>query len=350
MKADALFCDGITSAEHHVNIGFGYKQLHIRTATQSYFWNSADITLRSNPHDGLPIRLGNEVMLMQRLEIHSELAWKRIKIEYPEIGKKSLHIPANLNILLLACVASVLLLWGLYTAIPAISESFAPYVPQSSKAELTKMIKTELFANRASCDAPEGKRVLQTMLTQLSENAHVSISVIDDSVANAVTLPDDSILIFKGLIAQAETPSELAGVIAHELGHVEHQHAAKNLVRMLGSNFLLTLITGGTTSMVDGTRVMHHILSSGYQRDMEREADEYAIALFKKKQLDLKDYAAFFKREKTQPEFFNYISTHPAHQERTDYIENHLVDYNAVPIISDKDWQSVKAVCAKTSD
>ena len=53
-------------------------------------------------------------------------------------------------------------------------------------------------------------------------------------------------MIFRGLIDLAESPDEVAGVLAHEMGHVTHRHSTTNLVRTIGFQALIVpLVTGG---------------------------------------------------------------------------------------------------------
>ena len=53
------------------------------------------------------------------------------------------------------------------------------------------------------------------------------VSVLDHGMANALAVPGGRILIFRGLLEAADNPEEVAGVLAHEIGHVAARHTAE---------------------------------------------------------------------------------------------------------------------------
>ena len=104
--------------------------------------------------------------------------------------------------------------------------------------------------NRATGDqGAGGQAALDRFVGRLREAGGiatpVTITVVDDPAINAFTLPGGRVLVMRGLIAAATDGPMLAGVIAHELGHVAHRDPTTTLIRGLEFSLLLNAIGAG---------------------------------------------------------------------------------------------------------
>ena len=100
--------------------------------------------------------------------------------------------------------------------------------------------------------------------------------------ANAIALPGGQIYVFRGLIEKADTADEVAGVIAHEIGHVAHRDGTKAVLQAGGLSFLFGMLLG---DFVGGGAVViaaKSVLQSSYSREAEAAADAYGAALMNK--------------------------------------------------------------------
>ena len=85
--------------------------------------------------------------------------------------------------------------------------------------------------------------------------------------------PGGHVYVFEGLLAKSETPDELAGVIAHEMGHVVHRDGTRAVLESAGLSFLFGMMLG---DFVGGGAVViaaKTVLSSSYSRHAEAAAD-----------------------------------------------------------------------------
>jgi len=154
-----------------------------------------------------------------------------------------------------------------------------------------------------------------------------SFKVVDDpETVNAFALPGGYVYVYRGLILRAKDESELAGVIAHEIGHVVARHGAKLMTKRLGLAVIVQLVAGEDPDLwrklaADFVGVGGSIGILKYTRDHEYEADAYAIAETYAAGIDPNGMATFFEklleieqREPTQVE--QWLSTHPLTRDR----------------------------------
>ncbi len=75
----------------------------------------------------------------------------------------------------------------------------------------------------------------------------MTAGVLPTSVPNAFALPGGKVFVLKGLLDKAESPDELAGILAHELGHLKHHDNMRGLIYNGGTSFLIGLLFGDVT-------------------------------------------------------------------------------------------------------
>jgi predicted Zn-dependent protease len=179
------------------------------------------------------------------------------------------------------------------------------------------------------------------------------LKVYDIDIVNAFALPGDRIVITGKLIQTAESPEEVAGVLAHEMGHVYHRHAEAQMVRAMGIELLLRVASGGGDT-ISGLAGLLAILR--YSRDAEREADSFAQDQLRKVAIDPLGLKRFFDRmmklegdRGSSGGIFGTVSdmmsTHPVTRERIDAIKPLPQGTAARPVLTDADWASLKKIC-----
>jgi len=197
-----------------------------------------------------------------------------------------------------------------------------------------------------ACRAPAGGRALDDLARRLSPAGRpMRVEVIDLPVVNAVALPGGRILLFRGLIDEAASPDEVAGVLAHEIGHVEHRHVMVALVRRFG----LGLLVGSGGSTAEYGQVL---LESRYGRAAEGEADGYAIDHLVKAGISPAATARLFERlgrdEPTMPRPFLYLASHPPSAERQRRFDAATKRVpHPWPSLGPAAWHAVGAMCGR---
>ena len=97
--------------------------------------------------------------------------------------------------------------------------------------------------------------------------------------ANAMALPDGTIIVTDQLVALAEHDDEIIAVLAHELGHIQQRHGLRMLIQSSIVAFVVTFYIGDVSSVAAGLPTL--LLQARYSRGHEREADQFGAAMLK---------------------------------------------------------------------
>ncbi|TLX13346.1 M48 family metallopeptidase [Rhizobium sp. MHM7A] len=138
---------------------------------------------------------------------------------------------------------------------------------------------------------------------------------------NAFALPDGNIIITDQLVELAGGDDEMiAGVLAHEVGHVEFKHSLRQLYRAAGVAGLVMLIAGDVGSGVEDILTQGGgLLALSYSRSAEAEADRRSVELMRKAGMDPAAIARFFdllEEKLGDRSHTSMLSTHPGTPER----------------------------------
>lgn len=153
------------------------------------------------------------------------------------------------------------------------------------------------------------------------------VFVIDDrKTVNAFATPGGYLYVYRGLLEMAQNEAELAGVMAHETGHVVARHAARSLVTAYGIDAIAAMAAGNNPGLL--AKLTTSIASNGlmltHSRADETEADEYGARYSSAAGYDPHGLTTFFTRlqqkEGNTPHVMAYLSDHPATQDRIDHL------------------------------
>jgi Zn-dependent protease with chaperone function len=235
-------------------------------------------------------------------------------------------------------------------ALPLFSAWLAPLVPESWEkkvGEQTMAALLEAFGENARfCDGEEGRDALRHLVVRLiersGENADYRVRVSSHEKINAFALLGGEVVLFRGLIDFAVTPEEVAGVVAHELGHLIYRHPTQAMIRGLGIDLVLDLMTGNSTLGGLG----HSMLRLSYSREAEREADVIALELLAGAGIRRDGMVDFFRRldEKKGgfPEALQFLSSHPPSRERIARAQRGAPGGDAM---TPEAWRALRRIC-----
>ncbi len=182
-----------------------------------------------------------------------------------------------------------------------------------------------------------GKRILSTMETQPFDYQFYVLNTPD---INAFAVPGGKVFLNSGLILMVESEDELAGVVAHEIGHVVARHIAKQSDQSLklGLATLGAMLAGillgpqaaaaiGVTSSAAGGALMLK-----YSRENEEESDYLGLKFMERAGYDRAAMISMLKkiRRVSGPAYSDpppYLLTHPAIEQRMANLEVQMVHF-----------------------
>jgi len=357
-----IFFDGATSARHPVLVELSADGLVMRDAEERVMlarWPYNELDHLAAP-EGL-LRLGRAgAARTARLEVREPALIAAIDdASVPVDRSGAAERRGRLRVVAWSVVATAVLLAAAIFGVPALADKIAPLVPLRAERWLGEAVDTQarkmLDKGDASrpfaCGDQEGLAALATLIGKLEAAAALPIpldtKIVRRSEPNAVALPGGHIYVFEGLIDKSQTPDELAGVIAHEIGHVAHRDGTRSIIQSAGLSFLFGMLLGdfvGGGAVVIGARA---VLQSSYSRDVEGAADRYGADLLNRAGGDVRAFGAILDRiaGAIHPGV-EILRDHPDTKARVAVI-NSLASPGepAQPLLEPDEWRALKRIC-----
>jgi predicted Zn-dependent protease len=157
------------------------------------------------------------------------------------------------------------------------------------------------------------------------------VNVIDDNkTVNAFATPGGYLYVYSGLIMAADNEAELAGVMAHETGHVVARHSARQMVDAYGLEAIASLALGNNPNLL--AQIATGVGEKGFMlansRSDETEADEYGARYSSAAGYDPHGLVTFFdklrRQEGNSPRILAILSDHPATPDRIDHVNGFI--------------------------
>jgi len=235
---------------------------------------------------------------------------------------------------------------GVIFAGSKLPEWLAPHIPIGWEKEYGAALVGNLGGKY--CNGEGGQAALDKLAVKLSPAAaSLDIRVVNIDVVNAAALPGGTIVIFEELLAESDGPEDIAGILAHELAHVERRHVTQAMIRDLGLGLVVSALGGNTGGSVNG------LLAAGHSRGSERQADSDAIAKLRAAGVDPLPTARFFKKLADGEEKLgrvaqglSYISTHPMSAERQQaFAASREKGRRYQPALTRDEWDALFNIC-----
>jgi len=157
------------------------------------------------------------------------------------------------------------------------------------------------------------------------------VNVIDDpKTVNAFATPGGYLYVYSGLLMAADNEAEIAGVMAHETGHVVARHSARQMIDAYGLEAVSQLALGKNPGLLASLAagVGQKGLMLANSRSDETEADEYGARYAAAAGYDPHGLVTFFdklrKQEGNSPRFLAILSDHPATPDRIDHVNQFI--------------------------
>ncbi len=255
-------------------------------------------------------------------------------------------------------IVSFFAVWLALSQISFVKESDIRAFAKENEKKLGQFILDAITSTNEKIENQKINAVIDSILVRICNTKtidckKIKIHVIRSSDINAFALPDNHMVIFTGLIEYADNAEEVAGVMAHEIGHMEKNHVMKKLIKEVGIEMLFAM-AGGDAGFEIARQTGKVLSSSAFDRKQETEADEYAIASMAHSNIDPQHLSNLFFRLSQKinfPEELAWISTHPDSKSRAAEIIKKKKEYafHTDNIIS-TGWSEVKNMLQHTAE
>jgi Zn-dependent protease with chaperone function len=250
------------------------------------------------------------------------------------------------------------------------SQAVARMLPQQTREAMGRNVVAAITGQMKQCESGPGRAALDRLTLRLVGAASerplaVRVVMVDWGLVNAFAAPGGQLIITRGLVQKAGTPDEVAGVLAHELGHALELHPETGLVRAMGLAAAAQLVFAGSTGTASNIGLL--LTQLRYTRVAEREADAHAIRVLKNAGISAKGFGDFFERlEPKRPDAAGtevkkveeskavglakrifeseILRTHPQTAARLALVRAQPA-YPATPALGDADWRALRDMC-----
>ncbi|MBL8447069.1 MAG: M48 family metallopeptidase [Zoogloeaceae bacterium] len=219
-------------------------------------------------------------------------------------------------------------------------------IPPSVEARIGESVLAQTRAQGKLITAGPAHEALQTIGRRLAgPEESLQFFVADRPEVNAFAAPGGIVVVNGGLLSLADSAEEVAGVLAHEIAHVELRHGLRQMVKSAGIRVLLSLAAGDYGQLAGWGAQLSELK---FSRDAEREADSRGLSRLVGAEIDPSGLGRFFAKlesvEGAGGALPAVLSTHPATEERKAALEAALVQLPPVAVRPlGIEWPAVRA-------
>ena len=359
MAVMAQYYDGESARIQNVDVKEDGVNLTFSGADTGYTsWNIKGLHAIDPPAPGQPYRLTHEDKPGARLIIRDETFIK-------SLVARSSHLKGGYSTRDVAhivgwTVGGLLTVFGIgYFTMTFLPDKVAHVLPNSWRVRVGDQMEAAMVSGSKVCHSTAGDAALSAMIGRMAEGTPdlpaIGVHVYDMPVLNAFAVSGGSIILTRELLDKADGPDELAGVLAHEIGHVAHLHPEAQLVRLTGMQVLASVFTGSNGGDMT-TNMAFMATALRFTREAEAEADAYARETMVKAAIDPIGLKTFFEKilkiegdhkdsNAAISGLGGIFSTHPGTEERIKEIQPLPAGVVTRPSLDAVQWKALKEIC-----
>jgi Zn-dependent protease with chaperone function len=349
----AVYFDGTSSRRRLVTLEFS-DRLEIREYEHTLAaWSYADVRLADSPSGSLRVTCLTAPELA-RLEIRdaavaAELTSRCARLDENIPGRHGIARIVGWSLAATVSIVAVVLF-----GVPLAADRLTPLVPPAFERRLGDVaegqVKT-MFGGKI-CDNASGQAAFTKLVNAVRESAGLDTSiqsqVLSSPIPNAFALPGGKVYVFNGLLAKAENADEIAGILAHELGHLSHRDGTRNLIYNGGTSFLIGLLFGDITGSGALIFASRSLVTASYSREAEQNADTFAIDAMHGLGRSPKPMGELMFRVtgKEGDKSLSILASHPLTEDRLTRMSSEDRPPSGPPLLTMAEWASLKAICS----
>jgi predicted Zn-dependent protease len=354
---EGTYFDGRVAERHTVTVTLTAASLRIERADgRTILWSYGEVRQAQGARPGEPARLergGDEPEVLVVDDPDFLGAIRDVAPHYRNRFTDASRRRARTRAVVAGVAAAVAAAGVLYGwIIPLLAARVAARLPVTWEESLGRRVMVEIVDSTAICPNPAALDRLVGRLAAAADGRYAfRVTVVGDSIVNAFAAPGGYVVVDRGLLELAETPEELAGVLAHEMQHVLLQHGTQAVLREIPLRLMVAAVTAdaGLAGHVAGAAAT--LGSLRYGRQAEEEADREGMRMLQRARVDPRGMVTFFGRLQERvgdvPRVAAYLSTHPRTEARIARLEGlaAAATYAAEPLMDAEAWKDVRRAC-----
>jgi Zn-dependent protease with chaperone function len=352
----AVYFDGTSSRRRLVTLEFNDRLEITEYEHTLAAWSYADIRRADSPSGTLRVTC-LAAPALARLEIRdaavaAELISRCTQLDENIPGRRGVARVVGWSLAATVSIVAVVLF-----GVPLAADRLTPLVPQSFERRLGDVaegqVKT-LFGGKV-CDNAPGQAAFTKLVNAIRQSAGLDPSiqsvVLSSPIPNAFALPGGKVYVFSGLLAKADNADEVAGILAHELGHLKHRDGTRNLIYNGGTSFLIGLLFGDITGSGALIFASRSLITASYSREAEQNADTFAIDAMHGLGRSPKPMGELMFRVtgKEGDRNLSILASHPLTEDRLARMSREDRPPSGPPLLTAGEWASLKAICSSDS-
>jgi len=347
----ATYFDGVSSRRQAVSIAL-VNQLVMRSDDNFVSWAYSDIRRVDSPTGTLRVSCLSAPPLA-RLEIRNGVLAAELVARCAEIDAHLLNGGAVERIVIWSVAAAASVVAVVLFAVPFAADRLTPLVPRTMERHLGEAAAVQLttvFGDKI-CKGAAGQAAFAKLVEALRVpgglDATVASEVLDTPIPNAYALPGGRFFLLSGLLEKARDPDEIAGVLAHELGHLKHRDNVRALIHNGGSSFLIGLLFGDVTGAGAALFASRTLVSASYSREAEHDADSFAIEVMHKLGRPTRPMGELMFRVtgKEGDKRPSILASHPLSEDRLERMRAEDRPPTGPELLSAEEWSALKGIC-----
>lgn len=210
--------------------------------------------------------------------------------------------------------------WG----IPMTANYVAEQLPSQTLKQLGDEAEKQIINITEKSTLAQGQQdsIRQQYLAHIAEDQPAKLIFRKGEYlgANAMALPNHTIIMTDELVEMAHSDQEILGVLAHEQGHLIERHSLKSALAAVGMSVIYVGITGDSSDLFATLPVT--MVNANYSRQFETDADAYAMNVMQREGMSVSHFANMLERiggdeeESTTNSMWDFFSSHPSTAER----------------------------------
>lgn len=310
-----------------------YQDITVNPAIQSRRFNIEQMRLMAALDHQYPVI---ELDSHARIELLTQQLPQWLALKNNNTQQKSSRLKRIVTLIIFSLLLCIvlgfsLLKWG----IPIAAKAVAYQLPENMLQHVGFQAQASIMAQTKPTQLAKGQQaqIQSAYLTKIA-SVHPAKLIFRHGQqlgANALALPNNTIIVTDELVELAHSDQEILAILAHEQGHLIQRHSLQQALSSLGFSIIYIAMIGNHSDLF--TTIPIAVLGANYSRKFEQQADIYALELMQQQQIEVSHFANFLQRlgdrtnnsqtdDPQQIKGFDILASHLATEERIQMIRD----------------------------